>query len=132
MKAFVTGATGFVGREIVRQLREAGHSVRILARRPYSPQVRQVIECWGAEVHPGDVLEAASLRGAPAGMEAVVHLVGIIAEVGRSTFEHVHTDGTRNLIAAAQQAGVQRFVHMSALGTRPDAASRYHQSKWAA
>ena len=132
MKVFVTGATGFVGCEIVRQLGEAGHSVRILARQPYSPQVQEAVSRWGAGVHPGDVVQPASLQGAPAGMDAVVHLVGIVAEVGGSTFKRIHADGTRNIIAAAQQAGVRRFVHMSALGTRPNAASRYHQSKWAA
>jgi NADH dehydrogenase len=132
MKVFVTGATGFVGREIVRQLREAGHSIRVLARHRHSPQVQETISRWGAEVHPGNVLETASLEGALSGMEAVVHLVGIIAEVGESTFERVHADGTRNILAAAQQAGVRRFIHMSALGTRPNAAARYHQSKWAA
>ena len=66
------------------------------------------------------------------GVESVIHLVGIISEVGESTFENVHAQGTQNMVAAAQQAGVRRFVHMSALGTRPNAASRYHQSKWAA
>jgi NADH dehydrogenase len=65
-------------------------------------------------------------------MDAVIHLVGIISEVGASTFENVHTRGTGNIAAAARQAGVSRFVHMSALGTRPNAASRYHQTKWAA
>jgi NADH dehydrogenase len=65
-------------------------------------------------------------------MDAVIHLVGIISEVGESTFEKVHIHGTRNMVAAAQQAGVGRFVHMSALGTRPSADSRYHQTKWAA
>lgn len=132
MKVFVTGATGFVGWEILRQLHEAGHSIRILARSRNSTRVREAMSRWGAEVHPGNVLEAASLGGALNGMEAVIHLVGIIAEVGGSTFERVHRDGTRNILAAAQPAGVRRFVHMSALGTRPNAASRYHQTKWAA
>jgi NADH dehydrogenase len=58
--------------------------------------------------------------------------VGIISEVGESTFENVHVRGTRNVIAAAQEQGVKRFVHMSALGTRPNALSRYHQTKWQA
>ena len=65
-------------------------------------------------------------------MEAVIHLVGIISEVGDSTFENVHVRGTGNIVTAARQAGARRFVHMSALGTRPNAASRYHQTKWAA
>jgi len=132
MKVFVTGATGFVGREIVRQLHKMGHLIRILARNRKSPRVQETTSRWGLELHPGNVLDAASLDGGLNGIEAVIHLVGIIAEVGESTFERVHTEGTRNIVAAAQQAEVRRFVHMSALGTRPNAASRYHQTKWAA
>jgi len=132
MKVLVTGATGFVGREVVRQLHKTGHSIRILARSRNASRVEEAVSCWGAEVHPGDVLDAASLDGAVNGTEAIIHLVGIIAEVGESTFENVHTRGTGNLVTAAQQAKVRRFVHMSALGTRPNAASRYHQTKWAA
>jgi len=132
MKVLVTGATGFVGREVVRQVHEAGHSIRILARTRNSSRVHEAISRYGAEVHLGDVLDAASLDGAINGMEAVIHLVGIIAEVGESTFEEVHLHGTGNIVTAAQQGRARRFVHMSALGTRPNAASRYHQTKWAA
>jgi NADH dehydrogenase len=132
MKVLVTGATGFVGREIVRQLHEKGHSIRILARSRNASRVEEAVSCWGAEVHPGDVLDAASLDGAVNRTEAIIHLVGIIGEAGENTFENVHTRGTGNLVTAARQAKVRRFVHMSALGTRPNAASRYHQTKWAA
>lgn len=132
MNVLVTGATGFVGREIVRQLHEAGQSIRILVRNRTSPRVQEAVSRYGAEAHVGDVLDAASLDGALSGMDAVVHLVGIISEAGDSTFENVHTRGTGNMVAAARRAGVGRFVHMSALGTRPNAASRYHQTKWAA
>ncbi len=132
MRVLVTGAMGFVGREVVRQLHEAGHSIRIIARSINSARTQEAVTCYGAEVHPADVLEAASLDGAVNGMEAVIHLVGIISEVGESTFENVHVRGTTNIVTAARQAGARRFVHMSALGTRPNAASRYHQTKWAA
>jgi uncharacterized protein YbjT (DUF2867 family) len=132
MRVLVTGATGFVGREVVRQLHETGHSIRVLARNRNSPRVREAISRFGAEVHPGDVLNAASLNGAVLGTQAVIHLVGIIAEVGESTFENVHTRGTEHIVSAARRAEVGRFVHMSALGTRPNAASRYDQTKWAA
>src|SRR5581483_7000259 len=110
---------------VVRQLHAAGHAVRILAR--HRPQ-----EGSATEVCLGDVTNAASLANATQGMDAVIHLVGIISELGTATFENVHTRGTENILSAARQSGVKRFVHMSALGTRPNAASRYHQTKWAA
>jgi NADH dehydrogenase len=132
VKVFVTGATGFVGREVLRQLRAAGHSIRILARNPKSQRIRESAERFQAEAHPGDVLDASSLPDALTESEAVIHLVGIISEVGENTFENVHARGTENIVNAARKAGVRRFVHMSALGTRPNATARYHQTKWAA
>ncbi|MDB6022701.1 MAG: NAD-dependent epimerase/dehydratase, partial [Pedosphaera sp.] len=132
MKAFVTGATGFVGEEILQQLHQTGHAIRILARHPQSAPVQECVSRFGAEVHIGDILNPASLPAGVRGTDAVIHLVGIISEIGKNTFENVHTLGTRNMVAAAQQAGVKRFVHMSALGTRTNAIARYHQSKWAA
>ncbi|NJK92544.1 MAG: NAD(P)H-binding protein [Blastochloris sp.] len=78
----------------------------------------------------GDILHTVSLARAMTGVNAVIHLVGIISESGQSTFEKIHVEGTANLVAAARVAGVPRFVHMSAINTRATAASRYHQSKW--
>ncbi len=132
MQVFVTGGSGFVGREVIRQLRQAGHSIRVLARSSRSHRVQELVSRYAVGVKVGDVLVPGSLAGALDGTDAVIHLIGIISEVGGHTFEMVHTQGTRNIVAAAQAAGVKRFIHMSALGTRPDAAARYHQSKWAA
>jgi uncharacterized protein YbjT (DUF2867 family) len=129
MKVFVTGATGFVGKEIVQQLHQAGHSVRMLVRDKRLDETRRSA---GEEIHVGNILDAESLRGALKGIDAVIHLVGIISEVGESTFENIHVRGTRNVVAAAQEQRVKRFVHMSALGTRPNAVSRYHRTKWEA
>ena len=96
----------------------------------------QAAERFGAgpalEESPGNILDSASLGPALDGTDAVIHLVGIISEIGENTFENVHTRGTQNLLAAARSAGIKRFVHMSALGTRPNAVSRYHKTKWAA
>jgi len=132
MKVFVTGASGFVGEEILQQLHQAGHSIRILARNPHSTQAQNLAAKYGAKLHPGNVLDAPSLKGSLTNIDAVIHLVGIISEIGSNTFENVHIGGTQNVVAAAQSAGVGRFIHMSALGTRPNAAACYHQSKWAA
>jgi len=129
MKVFVTGATGFVGQEIVRQLHQTGYSVRMLARNKRAEETR---ERTGAEIHVGNILDADSLRGALKEIDAVIHLVGIISEVRESTFENVHVRGTHNIVAAARQQEVKRFIHMSALGTRPNAVSRYHGTKWEA
>jgi NADH dehydrogenase len=131
-RVFVSGATGFVGGEVVRRLREAGDSVRVLARKPDSEEVRGLVSQYRVEVQAGDVLNGGSLKGSLNGIDAVIHLVGIISEVGQSTFENIHVRGTENIVRAAQQAGVKRFVHMSALGTRSNAMSRYHRTKWAA
>jgi NADH dehydrogenase len=132
MKILVTGATGFVGREVLRQVHVAGHSARILVRDVKAASDRLPRPHSVVEFHRGDVTEARSLEGAVAGCDAVIHLVGIISEFGRVTFDRLHVEATRNMVASAQAQGVARFIHMSALGTRPEAASRYHQTKWAA
>jgi NADH dehydrogenase len=80
----------------------------------------------------GSVLCPNDLRQGMQGCDAVIHLVGIIGEIGDQTFERVHLEGTRQVLEAALACGVRRIVHMSALGTRPEAVSRYHQTKWAA
>ena len=124
----VTGASGFVGRHVVRALLAEGFSVRVLVRRPgrMSAADGRVAEAVGS------VTEGVALTPAAAGCAAVVHLVGIIAERGTQTYERVHVEGTRSALAAAQAAGIRRFVHMSACGTRAHAVSRYHQTKWQA
>jgi len=128
MKVLVTGATGFVGREIVAQIHIAGHQARILARN--QPAAQRFAEATASEFHPGDITRADLLKGAMEGVDAVINLVGIISEIGEQTFDKVHTEGTKNLVEAAKHARVGRFIQMSALGTRPEAASRYHRSKW--
>ncbi len=125
MKVLVTGGSGFVGREIVRQLRAAGIACRSLSRHP--PAVAGEVE-WIR----GSVLEPESLGPALVGCDAVIHLVGIISEGPGETYESVHIDGTAHLLEATSRAGIGRFLQMSAMGARPDAPSRYHRSKWLA
>ena len=130
-RVFVTGATGFVGRAVVQALRAEGHAVRCLVRRGSEPDLHGFEAIERVE---GDILDpAAALEAAVSGCDTVVHLVGIIREYPSRgvTFERIHHEGTRNVVQAAGAAGARRFLHMSALGTRAGARSRYHQTKWA-
>lgn len=129
MRVLLTGATGFIGTYVLDELVGNGHTVRCLVRRtgtlPASPAVEEA---------GGDLLDPASLEAAASGCDAVIHLVGIIEERPRDgiTFDRIHADGTRNVVAAARAAGIARFVHMSANGARPDGVSAYQTSKWRA
>jgi NADH dehydrogenase len=78
------------------------------------------------------VLQPESLLNGVRGCDTIIHLVGIIKETKYISFQEAHVEATRNMITAAQRAGIKRYIQMSALGTRPHAASKYHQTKWQA
>jgi NADH dehydrogenase len=131
-RVFVTGATGFVGRAVIQALRAEGHVVRCLVRRGSEADLHGFEAIERVE---GDILgPPGSLEAGMAGCDTVIHLVGIIREHKSRgiTFDRLHRVGTNNVLAAAAAAGVRRYLHMSALGTRAGARSRYHQTKWAA
>jgi uncharacterized protein YbjT (DUF2867 family) len=124
----VTGASGFVGGHVVHALRADGHDVRCLVR---ERRRGERLEAWGCELAVGDVTQPESLHTAVAGCDTVVHLVAI--RQGRpEQFERIMIGGTRSLIAAAREAGVRRFVHMSALGTTAETKDLvpYYHAKW--
>ncbi len=125
----VTGGTGFVGSHLIRRMRREGLSVRALVR---SVEKAAWLKNLGVDVVAGDISAPPSLEKALAGVERVVHLVGIIQEAPGATFRGVHVDGTRNIIEASLKAGVRHFLYQSALGTRPGAKSEYHKTKWEA
>ena len=128
MTVLVTGGTGFVGPHVVHALRTRETPVRALVR---DPARATRLTAWGVELVTGDVTDPASLRAACEGVDALVHLVAIIR--GRPTdFERVMVEGTRNVVAAAQEAGVRRFVLASALGLdeRTKDAVPYFAAKW--
>ena len=128
MTVLVTGGTGFVGPHVVHALRARDTAVRALVR---DPKRAPRFAAWGVDLAVGDVTDPDSLRAACEGVDAVVHLVAIIR--GRpADFEHVMSEGTRNVVAAAQEAGARRFVLASALGLdeRSKDAVPYFAAKW--
>ncbi|HEY2806001.1 MAG TPA: complex I NDUFA9 subunit family protein [Gemmatimonadales bacterium] len=128
MKVALTGGTGFVGRQVVEMLMRREHEVRLLVREP--SRHGWLRDHGDITTVAGDLENPAALKELVQGVDAVVNLVGIIVEVGRQTWERVHVQGTRQLLAAAQSAGVKKFVQMSALGARLDAAATaYHRTK---
>jgi len=131
MQVLVTGASGFVGNEVVRELLARGHAVKALVR-PKSEKKLQ--ERDQVEIVFGDCLNPEVLHQAVQGCDAVIHLVGIIREFpGRGiTFERVHVEATKNVVEAAKAAGVKRYLHMSALGARPEPADPYHVTNFRA
>lgn len=125
----VTGPTGFVGRHVVRELTSRGHAVRALVRRAARANI---LSPYRAEIAVGDVLDPESLVGACEGVDAVIHLVASIREQPGLTFQRVNYEGTANLLSAAAAAGVNKFVHASAIGASSDPALRYMYSRWMA
>lgn len=127
MKVFLTGATGFVGGHLLRDLVARGHECACLVRRAgrLAAPAREVL---------GDATRPEGLAEAMAGSEALIHLVGIIREFPERgvTFERLHVEATRNVLEAARQAKVARYLHMSAGGAREGASTPYHRTKWAA
>ena len=126
MKILVTGGSGVVGRGTVTELLRGGHQVVLLSRHAVD-DARQ----WKAGVvpHTGDVCQPASIAGAATGCDLVLHMVAIVDEEPPAvTFDLVNVQGTANIIAESERAGVPRFVFVSSLGA-PTGQSAYHESK---
>jgi uncharacterized protein YbjT (DUF2867 family) len=118
---------------MIRRLLADGHAVRALVRgRPgEKAHLLQAYHHDGDFAYvPGDVVSGNGLDAAMQGCDAVIHLVGIILEKGSNTFDAVHHIGTKNVVEAARRTGIRRFIHMSALGVRPDGVVAYQITKW--
>jgi uncharacterized protein YbjT (DUF2867 family) len=124
----VTGGSGFVGGHVVHELRGRDLLVRCLVR---DTKHAAKLASWGCELVQGDMTNPTSLRRAVEGAEAVVHLVAI-RQGKREQFERIMVAGTRDLLAAAKDAGVRRIVLMSALGTSEETRNLvpYYGAKW--
>jgi NADH dehydrogenase len=130
----VTGASGFVGSHLLPALIDAGHRVVGMTRnRASAERIKRRLtpaQRAQADTRLGDVTIPATFGPAIVGTDAIVHLAAIPRDYdGGASLRLVNTEGTRNVVAAARQAGIRRFVHQSALGTEDDPALHYASSK---
>jgi nucleoside-diphosphate-sugar epimerase len=147
MRAFVTGATGFIGGHVARRLVESGWQVSALAR---SPERTVGLKELGVTLVPGDITEPTSLEGPMAKADAVFHLAAWyqLGVMDRMKMFQINVKGTENVMAAAAEAGVPKIVHCSSVavlgvhepGEIPDETHRhsgrytsvYEETKWQA
>jgi len=128
MNVLVVGGSGFIGTHLSGELVDRGHDVTVLSRSPDPEDLPS-----GVDTVMGDVTAYDSIEGAFEGMDAVIYLVALSPlfkpSGGDDRHFAVHTEGARNTVQAAEEHGVERIVHMSALGADADGPTSYLQSK---
>jgi nucleoside-diphosphate-sugar epimerase len=146
MKYFLTGATGFIGAHVARQLAEAGHEVVAVVRTPANAQD---LANLGIAIHKGDVTDKESMRAPMAGVDGVFHIAGWykIGVRDKSAGEQINVQGTRNVLELMRELGIPKGVYTSTLAINSDThgklvdetyrydgphLSEYDRTKWAA
>ncbi len=126
----VFGGSGFIGRHVVRALARQGFRVRVASRRPELAFHLQPLGGVG-QIHAvqANLRHKDSVCHAVRDAEAIVNLVGLLAEAGPQSFDSVHVDGAAAIGEAAGEAGITRLVHLSAIGADPAHASAYARTK---
>ena len=128
--ATVFGGSGFVGRYTVGELARRGYRVRVAVRRPDRALFLIPMGDVG-QITPvaANIRDDASVAAAVEGADAAINLVGVLYEAGAQRFHAVHADGAGRIARAAAAAGVDRMVHVSAIGAAPDSPAAYARSK---
>lgn len=119
MRALVTGATGFVGSHLAEALRRHGVEVAALAR---APAKAAALAPLGVRVVAGDLHDRPALERATEGQDVVYHVAGLVAARTEADFLAANRDGTRNVVEAAERAGVGRLVMVSSMAAAGPAA----------
>jgi len=132
MQGLVTvfGGSGFVGAQVVRALARKGSRVRVAVRNPgRGYRLRMLGDVGQIEVVQANIRDTPSIMRALDGAEACVNAVAVLYESGRQRFAALHVDGARAVAEASRDAGVERFVQISALGASPGSPSLYARTK---
>ena len=128
----VFGGSGFIGRNVVERLVKKDWMIRIAVRNlPRARVLMRSADGGKVTIFPAPVQDEKSVRSAVEGANAVVNLVGILYEKGAQTFQAIHHLGAARVAAVAAATGVQRLVHISAIGARAEAGAGYARSKGA-
>jgi len=126
----VFGASGFLGRHLVGALARRGYRVRAAMRRPNQALfLKPMGDVGQIELVQANIRDEASCAAAIDGADAVINLVGILFESGRQRFAAIHQEGAERLARLSAQAGLERFVQLSALGAETSSTAAYARSK---
>lgn len=128
--ATVFGGSGFIGRYVVKRLARQGYVVRVAVRDPEAALFLKPLGAVG-QIVPlyASVREEGTVHRAVQEANVVVNLVGVLAESAAASFQAVHTEGAERIARLSAEAGVQRLVHVSAIGADPASPSKYASSK---
>ena len=129
MKVFITGGTGFVGSIVAEKIKSSGASVTLLERNKKKiPHLKEL----GFEVFEGTLEEKSTVRAFLTSnkFDAAINLIGIIRSLPDSSFQKVHVDYVNALLDMAKESGIERFIHMSALGAAEKSDSEYFSTKY--
>jgi len=128
--AVVFGGSGFIGRNVVRELAKRGWRVRVAVRRPHLAQFLRPMGAVGqVQLIQANIRHRQSVAAALKGADAVINLVGILSQSGPQRFETVQSGGAATVSELAAEAGITEFVQMSAIGADDGSLSEYARTK---
>jgi uncharacterized protein YbjT (DUF2867 family) len=126
----VIGGTGFLGRYVVKRLATSGYTIRVLSRHPDGALALKTSGNVGQIILSGaNITDPSSLVGKFEDSYAIINLAGILFQSGKQTFSHIHSQGAEKIAQMAKAAGVERFIHVSALGVNHAHSSQYARTK---
>jgi nucleoside-diphosphate-sugar epimerase len=127
MMILVTGAGGFIANHLIPRLVKERYQIRgVVTSEAKASKIRSA----EVEMAVSDITRPAGLAPLMEGVDVIIHLAALFRETKYASYYQVNVEGTRNIIKAAQDAGIKRFIHMGILGATPVQEYRYLHSKW--